>query len=517
MPTEKLSMRKIREVLKLHYINECTNREIAASVGISASTISTYLSRAKMFGLKWPLSEQLSDEQLYAYLFPQKTDSKSGKRPTPDLQWIHKELKRKGVTLLLLWYEYRSHYPDGYGYSRFCAMYREFLGKLNPVMRITHHAGEKLFVDYSGLTVPWIDKETGVIHKAEIFVAVLGASNYTFIEAAESQSLRHWISAHIRAFEFFGGLSTCVVPDNLKSGVTQPHLYDPDTNATYQEMANYYNIAVIPARVRSPKDKAKVEVGVQGIQRWILAPLRDCTFFSIAEINAAIAPLLKAYNERPFQQLVGSRYSQFLELDRPALKSLPIHRYQFAEWKKAKAGIDYHVTVDKHHYSIPWRHLGEIIDVRISDRTIECFVNGKRIALHQRSFKPGHTTQNEHMPKAHQDYVQWTPERLHQWALSIGEHTAKLIDEVIGLHKIPQQSYRACLGILRMSKKYGKERLENAAIRALHIGAVRYKNIESILKNGLDKQPLQKPASVNAAAEITANHHENVRGASYYH
>ena len=296
MPTEKLSMRKIREVLKLRYENGFNNRAIANCVGISPSTVSGYLSRAKMFGLNWPLPEQLSDEQLYAHLFPQETGTNTLKRPIPDLQWVHKELKRKGVTLLLLWYEYRSQSPDGYGYSRFCAMYREFSGKLNPVMRITHHAGEKLFVDYSGLTVPWVDKETGVIHKADIFVAVLGASNYTYIEASESQSLRHWISAHIRAFEFFGGLTTCVVPDNLKSGVTQPHLYDPDTNATYQDMANHYHIAVIPARVRSPKDKAKVEVGVQGIQRWILAPLRDCTFFSISEINAAIVPLLKTYN-----------------------------------------------------------------------------------------------------------------------------------------------------------------------------------------------------------------------------
>lgn len=516
MPTEKLSMRKIREVLRLHYENGLKNREVGVSLGVSPSTVSAYLSRAKMAGLTWPLPGEITDTQLYELLFPTVPACKTITRPSPDLSRIHKELKRKGVTLMLLWYEYREQYPRGYGYSRFCEMYREFSGKLNPVMRMTHRAGEKLFVDYSGLTVPWIDRETGVIHKAEIFVAVLGASNYTFIEAAESQSLRHWIAAHIRAFEFFGGSTSSVVPDNLKSGVTHAHLYDPDINATYQEMAIHYNIAVIPARARTPKDKAKVEVGVQGIQRRILAPLRDCTFFSIAEINAAIIPLLASYNERPFQQLAGSRQSQFLELDKPALKPLPAQRYQFAEWKHAKAGIDYHITIEKHHYSVPWCYLGEQIDVRIGDRTIECFLNGKRIALHQRAFKPGHTTQNEHMPKAHQDYVKWTPERLHRWALDIGENTAKLIDEVIGLHKIPQQGYRACLGILRMSKKYGKERLENAAIRALHIGAVRYKNVESILKNGLDKQPLHKPASENTAAAIT-NHHENVRGANYYH
>lgn len=516
MPTEKLSMRKIREILRLRHEHGCNHREIARSVGASPSTVGAYLRQAKMAGLSWPLPDEMDENQLYERLFPPTPESIESQRPLPDLVCINQELKRKGVTLLLLWYDYRSQHPTGYAYSRFCELYREFASKLKPSMRITHHAGDKLFVDYSGLTMPWVDKETGVIHQAQIFVAVLGASNYTFVEATEDQSLRHWINSHIHAFEFFNGLPTCLVPDNLKAGVTKPHLYDPDTNATYQEMANHYSIAVIPARVRTPKDKPKVEVGVQGIQRWILAPLRDCTFFSVAEINAAIAPLLKVYNERPFQQLPGSRYSQFLGIDKPALRPLPISRYQFAQWKQARAGIDYHISFEKHYYSIPYRYLKLTIDLRISDRTIECFFKGKRIALHQRSFKPGHTTLIEHMPKAHQDYVQWTPERLHSWAMSIGANTAKLIDEVIKLQKIPQQAYRSCLGILRMGKRYGNERLENAAIRALSLGAIRYKSIESILQNGLDKQPLPKPAS-NTAAARTTTHHENVRGASYYH
>lgn len=509
-------MRKIREVLRLHYEQGRTNREIGRSLKISPGTVSNYLTRTKAAKVSWPLSDEWTEDKLYTTLFPQTSQANKKQGPLPDMGKIHQELKRKGVTLLLLWYEYQSQQPGGYGYSRFCELYREFTDKLKPSMRITHRAGEKLFVDYSGLTMSWVDKETGVIHKAQIFVAVLGASNYTFIEATADQSLASWIQSHIHAFEFFNGTPICVVPDNLKSGVTQPHLYDPDTNLTYQEMADHYATAIVPARVRAPKDKAKAEVGVQGIQRWVIAPLRDITFFSVAEINEAITPLLLAYNNRPFQELEGCRYSQFIEIDLPVLKGLPVTRYQYATWKKARAGIDYHVAIEKHYYSLPYRYLKETIDVRISQTTIECFHKGVRIALHRRSFKPGHTTLREHMPRAHQDYADWTPERLHSWAKNIGINTAKLIDEVINLQKIPQQAYRSCLGILRMGKRYGNNRLENAAIRALHIGSFRYKSIESILKNGLDQQPLLLPASDSTDAATTP-HHDNVRGSGYYH
>lgn len=514
MPTEKLSMRKIFDILRMHFQEGFSNRAIARSLGISAGTVSVYITRSKAANIGWPIPEGMDEDRLYQLLFPKEVKGIK-QRPLPDLLRIHKELKRKGVTLMLLWYEYRSQNPNGYGYSRFCELYNDFTRTLNPVMRLSHRAGEKMFVDYSGLTVDWIDKDSGEAHKAEVFVAVLGASSYTYIEVSESQSSRHWIDAHIRAFEFFGGCPQCVVPDNLKSAVTKSHLYEPDTNRSYQDMANYYETAVIPARVRAPKDKAKVEVGVQGIQRWILAPLRDRTFFSIHEINEAIYPLLDAYNERPFQELEGSRQSQYIDLDKPALRALPIKRYEFVIWKNAKAGIDYHVTVDKHHYSIPYQYLNNTIEVRLSDHTVECFLKGKRIAIHQRSYKPGYTTVHEHMPKAHQDYAQWTPERLHRWASRIGANTAELVNEILSSYKVPQQGFRSCLGILRMSKQYGDDRLENAAIRALQIGAFNYKSMESILKNGLDKQPLTMPASKPTTARN--RHHENVRGAEYYH
>lgn len=506
-------MRKIKEILKLHHEN-VSNREIARRFNISAGSVSNYLTRAKAAELTWPLADEWTEDKIYSVLFP--ATSKNPSHPLPDFGKIHKELKRKGVTLMLLWYEYQSQNPNGYSYSRYCELYQGFIGKLKPSMRMTHRAGEKLFVDYSGLTVPWADKTTGEAHQAQIFVAVLGASNYTFIEATTDQSLLSWVSSHVHAFNFFDGVTVCLVPDNLRSGVTKSHLYDPDVNRTFQDLADHYGVAVIPARVRTPKDKSKVEVGVQGIQRWILAPLRDVTFFSVHEINEAIGPLLKAYNERDFYELEGTRLSQYQEVDKPALRPLPARPYVYAEWKKARAGIDYHIAVDKHYYSVPYRYLKENIDVRLTPTTLECFYKGNRIAIHQRSYKPGHSTTHEHMPRAHRDYAEWTPERMHTWANSIGPNTGKLIKELTQMHKIPEQSYRSCLGILRMGKIYSNERLENAAIRALHIGAIRYKNIESILKSGLDQQPLPQLASEPMPAEPTRLH-DNIRGSKYFH
>jgi len=513
MPTEKVSMRKIKEVLRLNY-EQVSNREIARRLNISAGSVSNYLARAKAAQLIWPLNDEWSEDKVYSVLFP--AEIKKTTHPLPDFCKVHQELKRKGVTLMLLWYEYQSQNPAGYSYSRYCELYQEFIGKRNPGMRLTHRAGEKLFVDYSGLTVSWIDKETGEAHKAQIFVAVLGASNYTFVEATEDQSLPSWIQSHVHAFEFFSGVTVCLVPDNLRSGVTKAHLYDPDINRTYQELADHYGVAVVPTRIRTPKDKPKVEVGVQGIQRWILAPLRDVTFFSVDEINQAIKPLLIAYNERAFYEREGSRRSQYLEVDRPALKPLPSKPYTYAEWKKVRSGADYHIAINKHYYSVPYQYLKEHIDARITATTIECFHRGNRIALHQRSYKPGHTTIHEHMPSKHQEYADWTPERMHAWAKTIGPNTARLIKELTDMHKIPEQSFRSCFGILRLSKTYGNQRLENAALRALHIGAIRYKNIESILKSGLDQQPLPQPASESMPAAPTLLH-DNIRGSQYFH
>ena len=513
MPTEKVSMRKIKEILKLNHEN-VSNREIARRLRIGAGSVSRYLARAKEAKLVWPLNDEWSEDKIYSVLFP--AENKKTAYPSPDFGKVHQELKRKGVTLMLLWYEYQQQSPGGYSYSRYCELYQAFIGKCNPSMRLTHRAGEKLFVDYSGLTVPWTDKATGEVHRAQIFVAVLGASNYTFVEATADQSLLSWVQSHVHAFEFFAGVTVCLVPDNLRSGITKSHLYDPDVNRTFQDLADHYGVAVVPARVRTPKDKSKDEVGVQGIQRWILAPLRDVTFFSVHDINEAIRPLLQAYNERDFYELEGTRLSQYLEVDKPALKPLPARPYVYAEWKKVRSGIDYHIVIDKHYYSVPHRYLKENIDVRLTPTTIECFHKGNRIAIHQRSYKPGHSTIHEHMPRSHQDYAEWTPERMHNWANSIGPNTGKLIRALTAMHKIPEQSYRSCLGILRMGKIYGNERLENAAIRALHIGAIRYKNIESILKSGLDQQPLPQLASEPMTAEPTRLH-DNIRGSKYFH
>lgn len=515
MPAEKLSMKKIREALRLYH-EGLGYRIISSSTGIGLGSVSHYIKRAKECGLTWPLPEDLNDELLQARLFSKGPANEDSTQARLDFKKIHAELKRKGVTLLLLWYEYKEAHPKGYSYSQFCRLYRSHAKQLTPSMRISHHAGEKMFVDYSGLTMQWIDKETGVIHYAEIFVAVLGASNYTYVEACASQSIIEWIKAHCHALEFFKGVPRCIIPDNLKSGVTKAHRYDPDIHSTYQELADHYGCAIVPARAYRPKDKPKVEVGVQGIQRWLLAPLRDVTFFSIAEINQALAPLLKAYNERPFQELEGSRHSQYETFEKPALKTLPATRYSFAQWKTVRAGIDYHVTFEKHHYSIPHQYLKKTIELRVTHSTIECFYEGLRIALHHRAYKPGHTTILEHMPTAHKAYAQWTPERLKKWALNTGPYTQALIEELISIHKIPEQSFRSCLGILRLGERYGAQRLENAARRGLTLGAIRYKNIESILRSGLDNQPLPS-SDFEAKAATSRPHHDNVRGPAYYH
>lgn len=514
MPMEKLSMRKIREILRLKYELKLAHRQIAQSIKVSASTVSYYVNLAKAVGLSWPLPEDITEDALLAALNV-KPIAASSVRTQPDMQQVHQELKRKGVTLFLLWQEYKAVHPEGLGYSRFCQVYREFASTLQPIMRQVHKAGEKLFVDYAGLTIPVVDAATGVIAEAQIFVAVLGASNYTYVEATLSQSLPDWVMAHVRAFQFFGGVPEVIVPDNLKSAVTKAHHYDPDINPTYQDMANHYGVAVVPARIKKPQDKAKVEVGVQGIERHILASLRHHTFFNLAELNAAIKPLLKAYNERPFQQLPGSRQSSFETLDKPALRPLPMQTYRYAEWKKVRAGIDYHIAFEGHYYSVPYRYIKHELDLRITATTVECFYKGKAIALHVRSYQAGRfTTVTQHMPKAHQEYAKWTPERLHHWAAKTGPATAKLIEAVIQSRVQPQQSFRACLGILRLSKSFGDARLEKACERALKIGAISYKSIESILRNGLDQQPLPPDT---ASPAVTAASHSNIRGADYYH
>lgn len=506
-------MRKIRDVLRLHHAAALSNRAIARAIKVSASTVSDCLSRARAAGIGWPLPEGMSDTTLEQALYGSNAEQPSGPRPLPDFAETHRELRRKGVTKMLLWTEYKAAHPDGLMYSSFCERYRAWRGQLDVVMRQTHRAGDKLFVDYAGHTMPVIDRMTGEVRQAQIFVAVLGASNYTYAEATWSQSLPDWIGAHTRAFNFLGGVPNIVVPDNLKSGVTRAHRYEPDLNPTYQDMATHYGVAVVPARVRKPRDKAKVEVGVQIVERTILAVLRHRQFFSLAELNRAIAELLTRLNQRPFKKLPGSRQSQFEAIDQPALKPLPSTAYEYAEWKQARVHIDYHIEVQRHYYSVPHRLIKRQLDVRITASTIECFHHGQRVACHRRVNQPGrHTTVTAHMPERHRHHAQFSPERLQRWAARIGPETAALITQVLRERPHPEQGYRACLGILRLAKSYGDERLNAACTRALILGAHRYKSIESILKKGLDRQPLEPVTE----PQLPANH-GNLRGPGYYH
>jgi len=512
MPAERITMRKIREVLRLKFECRLSNRKIAESTSIARSTVSDYIQRVSAAGLSWPLPQDMDDAQLEKILFDQAPHTPEDQRPPLDFSQIHSELKRNGVTLMLLWHEYKAENPQGYQYSQFCHRYRQWCAKLDPVMRQDHRAGEKLFVDYSGMTVPITDPGNGQVREAEIFIACMGASNYTYAEATLTQSLPEWIDSHVRALEFLGGVPELIIPDNLKSGVSKACRYEPDLNPTYLDMANHYGTAVIPARVRAPKDKAKAEVGVQIVERWILARLRNRTFFSITELNRAIAVLLVELNNKPFQKLPGTRQSTFESMDKPALKPLPVARYQFAQWKKARVHIDYHIEVDRHYYSVPYQLIKKELDIRLTVNTVECFYKGSRVASHVRSDRQGrHTSVREHMPKSHQKYVEWTPERLLNWAGKIGPHTAELIEKVMVSRMHPQQGFRSCLGILRLGKSYGEDRLEAASKRANQIGGRSYKSVESILKNGLDRKPL--PGEDPSGLSID---HDNIRGGKYY-
>ena len=512
MPAERITMRKIREVLRLKYECKLTNRKIAESVSIARSTVGDYVRRAEAAGLSWPLPDDLDDSRLEQILFNQIPHTPKDGRPPLDFSHVHKELKRKGVTLMLLWHEYKEQNPEGYQYSQFCYLYRQWFDKLDPVMRQDHRAGEKLFVDYSGMTVPITDPGNGNTFEVQIFIACMGASNYTYAEATFTQGLADWIDSHVRAFEFLGGVPELIIIDNLKSGVTKACRYEPDLNPTYLDMANHYQTAVMPARVRAPKDKAKAEVGVQIVERWILAKLRNRTFFNITQLNREIAALLVDLNNRPFQKLPGTRKTAFETIDKPSLKPLPTTRYQFARWKKARVNIDYHVEVDGHYYSVPYQLIQKELDIKLTSNIVECFYKGKSVASHMVSDRQGHhTTVKEHMPKSHQKYVEWTPERLIRWAGKIGPHTAELIEKVMGSRMHPQQGFRSCLGILRLGKSYGEDRLEAAARRANQIGGRSYKSVESILKNGLDRKPLPDEKPEDAPID-----HVNIRGGQYY-
>ncbi len=517
MPTKRVSMQKFKEVIRLK-AGGLALRPIASAVRLSLGAVAKYAKAAEVAGLTWPLSGELSDEALAQFLLVAPlAPATPPKYVPPDFPAAHQELKRKGVTLQLLWQEYREGNAGlrTYAYSQFCERYRRWASTLQRSMRQTHRAGEKLFVDYAGQTVPIIDPLTGEILPAQIFVAVLGCSNYTFAEATLSQRLPDWLGSHVRCFEFMGGTTAAVVPDNLKSAVDKACRYEPELNRSYEELAVHYGVAVLPARPYRPKDKAKAEVAVQIVERWILAVLRRHQFFSLAALNDAIGALLAHLNTKPFKKLPGSRLTAFQALDQPALRALPALRYEYAEWKKARVNVDYHVEYAGHYYSVPHALVGKAVDLRVSARTVECLYGNQRVASHARDARRGaHTTVAEHMPKAHQAHLQWTPAKLVNWALTIGPATRDIVQHQLTNKPHPEMGYRACLGLLSLARKYGSDRLEAACQRAVAIHSLTRKSVLSILAAGLDQLP-----HIDAASGTHAlfPEHANVRGPKYYH
>jgi transposase len=513
MAGARLSMHKTREILRQKWVQGRSHREVAASQGVSVGMVAATVARAREAGLgDWAAVEALSETELEGRLYGPPRQSS---RPLPDPLWIHTERQRKGVTLELLHHEYLDQHPDGYRYTQFCEHYRRWCRKRKLSMRQVHRAGEKLFVDYAGHKPKIVDRLTGEEREVELFVATLGASSFTYAEATETQRVADFIGSHTRALAYFGGVPELVIPDQLKSGVTRACRYEPGLQRSYEEWSHHVGTTLLPARPKKPRDKAKVEVAVQVVERWILARVRHETFFSLRELNARIGELLEALNDRPMRAYGQSRRERFEQLDRPVLRPLPQDPFELAEWKHAKVNLDYHVEFDRRYYSVPCPLVHEAVEIRATRTSLEVFRKGERVALHVRPayYAPGgFSTKPEHMPKSHRQHLEWTPTRLIDWGESVGPKTGALVESILEHRPHPEQGYRSCLGILRLSKRYGKERLEAACERALEVRARSYRHVESILKNGLDRLP-KKSAPKQRALPLV---HENVRGGDYY-
>jgi transposase len=514
MAAERLSMRKVREVLHLKHALGMSYRKIGEATGASKTQAADYVRRAALAGITWPVPEGMDDAELERRLFPV-ADAGADARAAIDWPAIQRELKRRSVTLALLWQEYLAEHQNGYSYTRFCELYAEWRKRVSPTMRQTHVAGEKLFVDWAGDTIAVVDPATGEERRAHVFVAALGASNFTYAQACWSETLPDWIGAHAHAFAAIGGVPRALVPDNLKAGITKPSRYEPGINRTYQDLADHYGCVVLPTRIRHPRDKAKVEVAVQIVERFVLAKLRNQTFFSLAQLNVAIRECVAAINAKIMRHIGKSRAELLETIDRPALKALPDAPYAYAEWHRARVAPDYHIEVAGHFYSVPSRLIREIVEVRSTADTIEIFHRGKRIASHARSLsRHRHTTTPEHMPSAHRRFAQWTPARMMNEAAQIGPATTALFEAIMKAKPHPEQGFRSCLGIINLVKSYGPARVEAACQRGNDIGATTYGSIASILKNGLDKAFAEH---AREAANDAAFHHDNIRGRDYYH
>jgi transposase len=511
MPAERVSMRKIRDVLRLTHTMGLSRRQVGEATGVGKSSVADYVRRAEAAGIRWPIPDEIDDAELERRLFP--TPDEAPKRAEPEWPKIHRELKRRGVTLVLLWQEYQAEHPGGYSYSRFCELHDRWRERISATMRQTHVAGEKLFVDWAGDTTPVFDSTTGQERRAHIFVAALGASNYTYAEARWTETLPDWIGAHVNALAVIGGVPKAFVPDNLKAGITKPSRYEPGINRTYQDLADHYGCVVLPTRVMKPRDKAKVEVAVQIVERFVLAKLRHQRFFSLAELNSAIRDCVTTINAQVMRKIGKSRNELLERLDGPALTALPTTPYSYAEWKRARVAPDYHIEIAGHYYSVPSKLIREIVEARITSATVEIFHKRQRVASHAFSLvRSRHTTIPEHMPSAHRRYAEWTPAKMMSEAARVGPATVALFEAIMKAKPHPEQGFRSCLGIIKLAKSYGVTRLEAASRRGNDIGATSYGSIASILQNGLDKAFATEPTP-----DVPPIRHGNIRGSGYYH
>jgi len=509
MAKERIGMRKIKEVLRLGYENKVSMRKIALCCNLGIATVLEYFRRFRVSGLPWPPPVEINDEALESRLFP-KNDPKRITKEPPDYEYLFQEMKKPNVTLAILWEEYKQVRPTGYQYSQFCDLYRKYIKSLNYSMRQEHKAGEKTFVDF-GKGLNLVDPKTGAPIPTQLFVSVWGASNYAFAAAVLGEDLSNWIGVNVSALEYYGCCPKAIVPDNLKSAVARACRYEPELNPTYAEFARHYDLVIFPARPYRARDKAKVENGVRLAKRWILAKLRNRIFFSLSALNAAIYELLEVLNNKLMKRIKKSRKERFEVLDRPNAQPLPDRRYEFAEWKTVRVSIDYHVCFDDHYYSVPYTLIHQELEIRATRNIIEVFKKGERICSHQRSYhKHKYTTKVEHMPKSHQQYLEWTPTRILEWAAKYGPAVKELVEQIMSNRKYPEQAYRSCLGIIRLEKRFSAERLNNACRRALEYRVESYQGVKNILSRGLDKLAVkEKPR----AAPIQ---HENIRGSKYY-
>ncbi|MGB6324974.1 MAG: IS21 family transposase [Methylocella sp.] len=514
MPTERLPMRKIRDVLRLKFEAGLSERPIARPQPLSNGAVNGDLQRARVAGLGWPLPDHLDDTALEQLLFPPAPPVAGPARPVPDWPWVEKELRRRGVILAPLWEEYRTAHPDGFGYSWFCEHYAAFKKRMRPAMRQTRAAGEKVFVDFAGDMIDIVDPVTGEVRPMKLFAAVMGASNYVFVQARPSEKIADWIGAHVDLFAFLGGVPKFAVCDNLKAAVTNPDRYEPGLNRSYLELAGHYGAAILPGRPYKPRDKAKAEQSVLLAERWVLARLRNARFFSAADLSAALGELARDINARPMRGFNASRAELFATLDKPALKSLPDEPCAFAVWKRCRVAPDYHAEADGHWYSAPFRLIRELVDVRAADKTVEIFLKGQRIASHMRApNRRGHTTLPEHMPSAHRRHASWTPARLIAYGEKVGPSVAALFEAVMTGRPHPEQGFRTCLGILALTRTCDNARVDAARRRGVPIKARSVASIRSILKNGLDRAFLDE----TEGGDREPVRHGNIRGGHYYH